>query len=474
MKSDNTVVQVTSHNAQKNTFTILTLVFFFLTICCVFLANVIPIYIAAALSAIFLIITFICAFKIKTSSQDGDLRVVKNPKPVDVEAIERYLADDEKVYTVDNNNASEIPEVYVYSFAASKEFVMNPFEAVADTKLYEFPEEILDYTMFLKDSRDKELSKFAALRPDKSVMGLRSDLDLETLRTKAPFVLSSIYRSSTQLTDDSFNKVIYNRDKINKKVVFNGRSLCLDSNGALKKISETKTANEIDIHTIIISSDGYIMFRKGTKLHPLFADQVVTSASCSLIPSGIDYSLPIQDSMISVLHQKISQIYNLSLNDVEISSSFCGFARIVTRCGAPEFYAITRIDLTKDEIMAKHNDETACFIEDWHTTSLVSELSDSIDAPDYISRAMKTIMETMSTRMSVSSAALFNSVYEAMSDDETSTKILQRIGIIPREEGYNRHSIGTFGNAPSIEFDEETTTDGANEAEDTAEENTGD
>lgn len=161
MKSDNTVVQVTSHNARKNTFTILTLVFFFLTICCVFLASVIPIYIAAALSAIFLIITFICAFKIKTSSQDGDLRVVKNPKPVDVEAIERYLADDEGVYTVDNNNASEIPEVYVYSFAASKEFVMNPFEAVADTKLYEFPEEILDYTMFLKDSRDKELSKFA-------------------------------------------------------------------------------------------------------------------------------------------------------------------------------------------------------------------------------------------------------------------------------------------------------------------------
>ena len=439
MRVDNTIKQVTEHNIQVNKMTILTMVFF---LCCVIMAvltYIFPYWYVGAICIVFLVITIICAFNIRDTSKTENLRIIQNTSPLPIAQIESGLSPNKNIIGLDGQKAQEdASSAFIYAHDESRAFILKGHSPYIEERLYEFPNIILPYTAYLKDNRDKELSRYAALRPDKVVMGLRSNLSVEELQNDMPVKIQTVSRSAAQITDDSFNKIIINKKRVNNKIIFNGRDLSILPDGRLISFEDSKNANEIDIHTIIISSDGYVMFRKGTSAHPLFPGKMITSASCSLT-NNVDMSRPIQESMISDIHKKIMEIYHLPQN-AKMSSSFLGFSRILDRGGAPEFYAITRMSLKKSEIVKIHDDETARFSS--LTDSLVPSLATTEDAASYLHDAVSKLRQHSQDEISISAAALFFVLQQAMEDEEMFTKIFQRIGIYKRPSNYTGHAVG--------------------------------
>lgn len=435
---DDTMHQVVEHNARKNKMAIATVALF---LCAV--ASVVALYItsgnvAALIAAIaFFAAAFVCAFRITDSSKKEDLAVMRFVTLPSCRAIDEGLREGEKLYGIDGNELDhDTDRCFVMSLDLNRKFTTLPLMCEIPEELYRFPEEVLSYTPYLKSSRDRELSQFIALRPDKVVMGLESDIDMQAFEDgAAPIKMHKVSRSAVQVTDDAFSKIIINKLKMHDKVVFDGRALCLDENGRLIPFSRSHSANEVDIHSLMISNDGYLMFRRGKDSHPLFPKLVVSSAACSLLPDECDLSRPIQESMIRSIHNKIHVIYDFP-DTVDMKSSFVGFSRIIQRGGAPEFYCITRVDLTKDEIIACHRDETAEFMEDG-LEEMVPRLDTVDNAALYIARAITSLREALPRDISLSTSALLLAVEDAFYDLTMAGKALRRIGLIEDEVADN-------------------------------------
>lgn len=428
---DNTRTQVMGHVVRRNTWAIAACVCFACCVISTVFLGIIDTRIALALVAAFAIGGLVCALQIKDTRKTEKLHVMTNPEPLKMLPIANSLPESFVLYGRDGSRLSEdTDECFVMSAKVNKLFTMNPVWATVPKEMYTLPDQTVPYTVYLKENRDRELSKFAALRPDKVVMSLHSDIDLDLFRSEHPtVVLQKVSRYAVQVSDDAFNKVIINRLDDNRPV-FCGRDQSIAEDGSLLPLSKAGNTNEIDIHSLIISSDGYVMFARGTAEHPLRPDKVISSASCSFLPSELQ-NRPVQESMIESIHNKINELYDIP-EGTSIVSSFCGFSRMIQRGGAPEFYCLTRIDMTKDELVAAHRDPTSEFVDNILSAS-VPELDDVEDAARYIADAVNVLRRAVEKDISVSCSAMLMAISDAMCDKDQSEKILLRVGVI---EGY--------------------------------------
>lgn len=435
MAKDQSRKQVATYNFYKNKWAIAALVVFMLDVACVLLFGVIDSLIVLALMGALSIACLFCSFQITQSSKTEELIVFDNPTPIPTESIEQGLNDGMQLYGRDGKAEDGNVNCYAMSAKVNHMFVRFPIWAKVSEKDYELPESVLPYVAYLKDYRNASLADSIALRPDKGVAGLASDITAKMFESEHPFVnVNIVSRYSVQVTDDAFDKLIMNKKKISNKIVFDGRKLGLDESGALKGFAESGCASEMDIHSLLISSDGYMMLAVGTDSHPIAPKQLISSASCSLLPAEIE-SRPIQESMISSIHSKLRVSYNIP-EETTLASSFCGFARMLPRGGAPEFYCLTRIGMTKDEIIAALKDETMCF-DNRFLRPVVPELAGDA-AQQEIQEAIIYVADVAGDDVSLSAAALMRAVADAMIDTPTARKILRRLGIIENEEQQRR------------------------------------
>ena len=432
---DNTQKQIIDHNVIRNKWAILSFVSFLacVLVSLLFWVDGVDKRIVLFFVSLFAVLTFFFAMKITDTRKTEQLVVVENPLELDCSKIEEGLEDGFAIYGIDGEKlSSNTLESFITSEEVNRKFITEPVNSTMPDELYTFEDtDVLPYTAYLKDNRDKELSKFAALRPDKAVMGLDSPINMSTFdNLDVPVKVIPISRQAVQVTDDAFNKIVVNKKKVSNKIVYSGRKCCLDEQGHLKDFSEATNANQIDICSLMISNDGYILFRRGTQSHPLCSGKVIGSAACSLLPEETDTSRPIQECMIESIHNKIHVIYDIG-SDVKIASSFCGFARILKRGGAPEFFCLTRIDLPKSKITAAHHDETSEFIDEM-MKEMVPDLESVEDAASYIAQAIKSLKEDVGDSISIDGAAMLHVISQAMGDKTMATKVLQRIELIPR------------------------------------------
>ena len=425
---DQTRQQVMNHVLRRNTWAIAAVACFICAVGSTVLLNFIDSKIALVLIAVFAIATVVCAFQIKETGKTEKFQVKRNPKALEMLPIANGLTDGFALYGRDGGRLhGDTDECFVMSHDVNRLFATKPIWVRIPDELYHLPDGTIPYTAYLKENRDKELSKYAALRPDKAVMSLHSDINLALFESDHPVVdMKKVSRYAVQVSDDAFNKVIINKANGNE-VVFDGRFQAIAEDGSLLSLADATGANEVDIHSLIISSDGYIMFARGTAEHPLRADKVIASAACSLLPSELQ-NRPVQESMIQSIHNKINELYNIPTG-TDIKSSFCGFARILQRGGAPEFYCLTRIDMTKDELIAAHNDPTSEFIDNI-LMAMVPDLDNVEDAARYIADAVNVLRKAVEKDISISGSAMLNAITDAMCDKEMSEKVLLRTGVI--------------------------------------------
>lgn len=437
MTQDTSKQQVARYNIKKNTWAIIALSLFVLDCLCVLLFNSMDAVFVLVVMAILSVAAFLSALKIKDTSKTEQLIIVENPLPPNFQGIVQGLREEEDLFDSSGKKAtcdSDTTKCFVMSFATNHNFVRFPLKANSIKEPYILPDSVLPYAGILKEDRNKALSKHEALRPNKEVVGLRSDIDPNVFTQDVPSVdVIALNRYSVQVTDDAFNKFIVNKKKVSDKIVFDGRKLALDESGHLRSFTASKMANQIDIHTLIISSDGYIMIARGTDEHPLRAGKTISSVACSLLPSELD-ERPIQESMIDSIHAKIKVSFALPEQTV-MASSFCGMARIINRGGAPEFYCITRIGMTKEQLIKAHRDATSTFIFGGQDIPSINWEFDDIRG--YIANTMDSTLSQNATDLSVSAAAMFCAVGDSMRDKATAGKILRRIGIIDDENDIN-------------------------------------
>ena len=420
--------QVLNHVLRRNTWAIAAVACFICAVASTMMLNLIDPKIALALIAVFAIATVVCAFQIKETGKTEKFSVKENTKPLEMLPIANSLSDGFALYGRDGGRLrGDTDACFVMSHEVNRLFTTRPLWVTIPNELYHLPDGTIPYTAYLKENRDKELSKYAALRPDKAVMSLHSDIDLKLFESEHPTVImKKVSRYAVQVSDDAFNKIIVNKANGNE-IVFNGRSQSIAENGSLLSLANATGANEVDIHSLIISSDGYIMFARGTAEHPLRPDKVIASAACSLLPSELQ-KRPVQESMIDSIHNKIKELYDIPAG-TDMKSSFCGFARILQRGGAPEFYCLTRIDMTKNQLIKAHNDPTSEFIDDI-LMAMVPDLENVEDAARYIADAVNVLRKAVEKDISISGSAMLNAITDAMCDKEMSEKVLLRTGVI--------------------------------------------
>lgn len=446
MQNDNTIRQVVGYNAMRNKPAILAIGFFLAAMICVVVSYILqPAFPYALLATLFVLASVVAATQITESKRVEDISVIHVDDPLPAADVKACLSDtdEEKLLDAGGNEVQmDMDEYFVMSLKTNRLFTTLPLLTEVARERYIFPESVLPFTPYLKSDRDRELSRYAALRPDKTVVGLESDINVSTFSDlNRPIRIHRVSRSAVQVTDDSLNKIIINKLLINNKVVFNGRTLLFDDNGGMYPLSKSPCANEVDIHTLIISNDGYLMFRRGRNSHPLFPNKIISSASCSLLPDEIDFNRPIQESMVRSIHNKIHVLYDIPGN-VELESSSCGFARIISRCGAPEFYFITRINLDKETLIKCHRDETAMFV-----TEMLDEVIPKLDTIDnaasYIANAIADVRMNLPHDIALSTGALLFAAQNGLSDSVTAGKILRRLNLIDNEFTDNPYHSNT-------------------------------
>lgn len=438
MNQDQSKQQVTSYNVRKNAWAIIAMVLLILDAASILLFGVIPTALVLLILAVLTIAAFVCATQIKEVSKTEELYIMNDTKPIDAKILREGLENqgfelfnkDGKLMQDDENALAG----FVMSQKANHLFTRFAVNARFENTPYVLPDKVVPYAGYLKEMRNKSLSKFIATRPDKAVCGIASDLDVDALSKADPQVtLKRVTRYSVQVTDDSFNRMIINKKKISNKIIFNGRQLSFDNNGHLEGFGISQMANEIDIHALIVSSDGYVMLSRGTMEHPLRAGKVIASASCSLLPTEVA-DKPLQESMIDSIHNKIGVLYDIPTG-TDMKSSFCGFSRMIYRGGAPEFYCVTRLDMTKDEIVAAHRDITSEF-EDGLLVKSLDGIDEDDDARKAMKDALSRIKEVAGEDISISVQALVCAVDGAMDDAATAGKVMRRIGVIENENDF--------------------------------------
>ena len=435
-KIDEAKQQVLEHNVRRNMWAIATMICFTACVVSGFLIYAIPPRISLILVAVFAVATFFCVAMIKDSSKTESLEVIDNPEPLRIDVIRQGLSEDEEIYGYGGEVLREDGDKgYIMSTEVNKLFVLNPIWVHVSDELYRLPEQTVPWAAYLRDYRHKELTKYAALRPDKAVVGLASDIDKKLFESEKPTIeMHKLTRYAVQITDDAFGKKILNSKKKGPdKTVFDGREPAMDDEGHLLPLSKSQLGHEVDIQTLIVSSDGYLMFSRGTKEHPLRPERVIASAACSFLPSEVQ-DRPVQESMIESIHNKIRVLYDIP-DGTDMRSSFCGFVRILSRGGSPEFYCMTRLDMTKDEIIKAHRDPTSEFVEEL-LKDMVPELDSVEDASEYVADAIVSLQKAFSGDISLSASAMLSVIIDAMHDPLVAGKVMRRIGVIEDERQY--------------------------------------
>lgn len=376
-KIDNLKTQVIDYNIKRNAWSILAVLFLILCGLSTFLLDIIPIQAVIALIIIFAGLSFFSAFKIRSFSATEKLIVTTHEEKVDYEKIRENLFPQSELCVCGENGA------YIINNSLNSALQNNTSHITISEEKYAVPEEIVPYVYYLKEDRNKELK---TIFPDKTVMGLDTELTEEILQANDNITMYTLTRSSVQVTDDSFNKIIIN-EKDDNKTVFDGRKMSIDENGHIKDIKQSSTANEVDIHGIVLSNDNKMIIAKATDEHPLYANQAVSCVSCSLLQEEITDDATLNSALAKSIRNKLHVLYDIpdnKISDVKI----IGMSRIISRNGAPEFYAVITVDQTAREFMSQRQDivsihdvdSTYDNIDDIKSKYSVDELSVSLSA----------------------------------------------------------------------------------------------
>lgn len=233
-------------------------------------------------------------------------------------------------------------EYYVYSNKINEHlFYEDHLMFKVDPYDYKIPENIRKYVPFaLKD----RLLKNATLFNGKS-WGLASDIYLNSKIVS----IKKVKYFDMLATNHLVHKTI--KSKSNIDLSFNGKTLFLDEESRLRKLSESSMSDIIGVNTLAVTKDHYLIIGRQGKSSEVSPEDFVPSGSGSLQREDV---LKIKSKNFLELiafgaTRELLEECNLPKKS-NVKTRVFGYVRLLKRGGKPDFFCVSFIDATKEDI----------------------------------------------------------------------------------------------------------------------------
>lgn len=226
---------------------------------------------------------------------------------------------------------------------------------------------------------------------------LCSDLTPSDLETKATATVHKTDYFSGVLTNEQVGTVVYSR--VTDNLVYEGFSAM--ANPHLLDLSASLCSNHIGASTIAWTLDGYVILTSQTKYAFVDACKWLSTGSGSADWKDSRAALTLQKLATLAMERELRQECGLARSwldwlfrrkAIALYTQVTGFARFLHRGGKPEFFGITIIPLTKEDIRVRLSE--AVFIEKFivfHT---------GLDDPAYMKDRLRRIVEEHAPKFS--------------------------------------------------------------------------
>ena len=395
---------------------------FALTVTMAFMADMLPKAACIAIATAGCLVTLGCALIVR--SKDW-YRVLRHSGDVDLGGISASLPNGYDLHNFAMTSRDGEPRLagYVTCPIADKMIVLNSYQVNLQGN-YHAPNDVAMFAEHLAAENPEMPPVGVDIPEDEHVAALAGDVSPVMLATGRKIPLLAATRRDALMTDEAFDKVVATTG-INGTIVFDGCSLSLSEFGALMPVSQTGTANVISVHTVIISSDGYLGFMRATNADPAHHRMIVPSASCP-VPVRYAEMRTLQDVLLGAVNDEVRRKWGIP-DDLPVGSSLVGMARIIERNGATEFYALTRIGRSMGRLLRSKRDDRIV-PADGMMNPWLADVRDAEECAERLARTAYTVLDSSVNNMSVSLAALLGAVFDALADDGMRHRIMRRLG----------------------------------------------
>lgn len=418
---------------------------FAVTVAMAFLMGTLPQMACVAAATAGCLVTLGCSFVARSGDR---YRVLRHSGDVDLGGISASLPNGYDLHQFAMTSRDGEPRLagYVTCPIADKMIVMNSYQVDMQGN-YQAPGSVAEFAGYLA-KEDPGMPPVGPDVPDgERVAALAGDVSPIMLATGRKIPLLAATRRDALMTDEAFDKVVATTG-ISGSIVFDGCSLSLSEFGALMPVSQTGTANIVTAHTVIVSSDGYLGFMRGTRSDPAHYHMLVPSASCP-IPVRYAGKRTLQDVVLGAVNDEVRRQWGVE-DEVPVGSSLVGMARIVERNGATEFYALTRVGMSMGHLLkAKRDDRIVP--ADGMMNPWLGGVHDAEECAERLARTAYTVLDSSVNDMSVSLAALLGAVFDALADDDMRHRIMRRMGYEAGAQDMQQDAVSEIAQAEMME-----------------------
>jgi hypothetical protein len=132
------------------------------------------------------------------------------------------------------------------------------------------------------------------------------------------------------------------------------RSLLAAPEGHLRTLAESALANAIGVSTLAVTADGAFVLARQSRLNVASPMLLAPSGSGSLDPRdlGRRRTAPLQDILRRGMHRELREETAIRPDEIK-GTTVAGFARWLDRGGKPEFFGLTQLSVTEDDLAGR-------------------------------------------------------------------------------------------------------------------------
>jgi 8-oxo-dGTP pyrophosphatase MutT (NUDIX family) len=127
------------------------------------------------------------------------------------------------------------------------------------------------------------------------------------------------------------------------------RELLADADGRLRTLRESKLSDPIGVSTVAITTDGVLLLVRQSRRNLASAGLLAPSGSGSLEPRDLNGASSLQHAVCQSMERELREETGLRTDQV-VSTRVVGFARWMDRGAKPEFFGVTTLAGTADEL----------------------------------------------------------------------------------------------------------------------------
>ncbi len=125
-----------------------------------------------------------------------------------------------------------------------------------------------------------------------------------------------------------------------------------NKNSRIFSLSDSPCSNHIGVSTLAISNDNQVVFLQQGSKNLVGTNKYIVSASGSVEYSDRRNCTFFGDIIVKAMERELREECNLEAKDI-IETNVIGFGRLLDRGGKPEFFGISKVNLTVNEIISR-------------------------------------------------------------------------------------------------------------------------